>query len=158
RSQPLPAPVHWRLTPTAGHLRRERGVLFSPPHYCRRPVFGGAEKSTCAGGGGGWARLRMGERGGGLEGGWWWMHRGCRIAVYVLALVLFAAVPVFAQLPTATILGSVKDPSGALVTTALVTVQNVDTGTSRSIPTDETGAYRLAALPVGHYDLKVEAP
>jgi len=83
---------------------------------------------------------------------------GCRIAVWVLAVVLFAAVPVFAQLPTATILGSVKDPSGALVAGASVTVQNVDTGTSRSISTDESGAYRLVALPVGHYDLKVEAP
>jgi hypothetical protein len=83
---------------------------------------------------------------------------GCRIALWVLALVLLAAVPVFAQLPTATILGSVKDPSGALVAGASVTVRNVDTGVSRSIPTDETGAYRLVALPVGHYDLKVEAP
>jgi hypothetical protein len=39
-----------------------------------------------------------------------------------------------------------------------VTAQNVETGTSRSTLTDETGAYRLAALPVGHYDLRVELP
>src|SRR5436309_11641358 len=82
---------------------------------------------------------------------------GCRVAVFVLGLVLFvAAVPVFAQLPTGTILGTVKDASGALVPGATVTAQNVETGTSRSTLTNETGAYRLAALPVGHYDLRVE--
>src|SRR5437773_5210151 len=91
---------------------------------------------------------------GGEFGGVRW---GCRVAVFVLGLVLFvAAVPVFAQLPTGTILGTVKDASGALVPGAMVTAQNVETGTSRSISTDETGGYRLAALPVGHYDLRVE--
>src|SRR5256886_6334933 len=85
------------------------------------------------------------------------VRRDCRIGVFVLGLVLFvAAVPVFAQLPTGTILGTVKDASGALVPGATVTAQNVETGTSRSILTDETGAYRLAALPVGRYDLRVE--
>src|SRR5437016_2419821 len=81
------------------------------------------------------------------------MSRECRLTVFVLGLVLLAAaVPVFAQLPTGTILGTVKDPSGALVVGANITAQNVETGTSRSISTDDTGAYRLAALPVGHYD------
>src|SRR5437016_10777309 len=85
------------------------------------------------------------------------LRRGRRVAVFVLGLVLFvAAVPVFAQLPTGTILGTVKDASGALVPGAMVTAQNVETGTSRSTLTNETGAYRLAALPVGHYDLRVE--
>jgi len=83
---------------------------------------------------------------------------GCRVALFVLGLVLFvAAVPVFAQLPTGTILGTVKDPSGAVVPRANITVQNAETGRSRSILTDETGDYRLSAMPAGHYDLKVEA-
>jgi hypothetical protein len=77
---------------------------------------------------------------------------GCRVAVFVLGLV-----PVFAQLPTGTILGTVKDPSGAVVLGATISAQNVDTGTSRSIASDGSGAYRLTALPVGHYDLRVEA-
>jgi len=74
-----------------------------------------------------------------------------------MVLVLFvAAVPAFAQLPTGTILGTVKDASGALIPGAAVTAQNLETGASRSTLTNETGAYRLAALPVGHYDLRVE--
>ena len=72
-------------------------------------------------------------------------------------LLIVAAIPVFAQAPTGTILGIVKDPSGAVIAGATVTAQNLETGTSRSIPTDETGSFRLAALPVGHYDLKAEA-
>ena len=83
---------------------------------------------------------------------------GSRIAVFALGLLVsVVAVPVFAQLPTATILGTVKDSSGALVPGASVTARNSETGASRSISTDETGAYRLAALPVGHYDLRVES-
>src|SRR2546428_13998816 len=74
-----------------------------------------------------------------------------------MALVLLvAAIPGFAQLPTGTILGTVKDASGALVPGAAVTAQNLETGTSRSTLTNETGADRLAALPVGRYDLRVE--
>ena len=70
---------------------------------------------------------------------------GYRVAVFVVGLVLFvAAVPSFAQLPTGTILGTVKDASGAIVPGATVTAQNVETGTSRSASTNETGAYRLA--------------
>src|SRR5437773_10486903 len=89
-----------------------------------------------------------------VSGGVRW---GCRVAVFVLGLVLFvAAVPVFAQLPTGTILGTVKDASGALVPGAMVTAQNVETGTSRSISTDETGGVRFAVAPVRHYDLRVE--
>jgi hypothetical protein len=75
----------------------------------------------------------------------------------VLGLILFVAVPVFAQLPIGTILGTVKDPSGALIVGAAVTAQNLETGTSRSVSTDASGSYRLAALPVGHYDLRVES-
>src|SRR5258708_37678218 len=83
---------------------------------------------------------------------------GCRAALPAVGLILFAAVPVLAQLPPGTILGTVKDPSGAVVPRASIVARNADTGTSRSISTDEAGVYRLAALPVGHYDLRGEAP
>jgi outer membrane receptor protein involved in Fe transport len=85
------------------------------------------------------------------------VRRGSRLAVFAGAVVLFvAAVPVFAQLPTGTILGTVRDTSGALVPGAMVTALNLETGISRSTSTNETGGYRLAALPVGQYDLRVE--
>ena len=46
-----------------------------------------------------------------------------------------------AQLPTGTILGVVKDPSGAVVPGAKITAVNTDTGQSRTVTTEADGAY-----------------
>jgi carboxypeptidase family protein len=86
------------------------------------------------------------------------VRRGSRLGVLFILLAPFcAAVPAFAQLPTGTFLGTVKDSSGALVPGANVTAREQETGTSRSIATDSSGEYRLAGLPPGHYDLTVDA-
>ncbi|MBI2817200.1 MAG: TonB-dependent receptor [Acidobacteria bacterium] len=61
-----------------------------------------------------------------------------------------------AQLPTATILGVVRDSSGAVVPQANVTARNVDTGQTRTVVTAADGSYRLPSLPVGNYELRVE--
>ncbi len=56
------------------------------------------------------------------------------------------------------ILGIVKDPSGATVTGAQVTLRNSDTGLSRKITTDSAGSFEFLAVPVGeHYAVDVEA-
>jgi hypothetical protein len=54
-----------------------------------------------------------------------------------------ASATIFAQLPTATILGVVKDTSGGVVPGVKVTVRNVDTSQSRTVTTDADGSYRL---------------
>jgi hypothetical protein len=64
-------------------------------------------------------------------------------------------VPAIAQLPTATLLGTVTDEQGAVVAAASVTARNTDTGLSRAITTDAGGAYRFNALPIGNYELLV---
>jgi hypothetical protein len=70
-------------------------------------------------------------------------------------LLFLAAVSAWAQ-PTATILGHVTDPSGAVVTTANVTARNADTGLERSTMTSDTGDYELPLLPItGTYTLSV---
>src|SRR5439155_19347476 len=99
------------------------------------------------------AKMREVKLMGGVFGHVRW---GYRVGLFAMALVLLvAAIPGLAQLPTGTILGTVMDASGALVPGAAVTAQNVETGTSRSALANETGAYRLAALPVGRYALRV---
>jgi hypothetical protein len=71
-------------------------------------------------------------------------------------LLVLAVVSVgLAQLPTATVLGIVKDASGAVVPAATVTARNVDTGQSRSDTTGADGSYRFSALPVGNYEVRV---
>src|ERR1700688_1987641 len=74
----------------------------------------------------------------------------------ILAVALFAALPVLAQLPTGSILGTVKDSSGAAIPGATVTVRNTDTAATRTATTENDGSYRLAALQTGHYELRAE--
>jgi len=64
----------------------------------------------------------------------------------------------FAQLPTGTILGSVRDATGAVLPGASITLRNANTGATRTVLTSETGAYRVPALTVGRYDITVELP
>ena len=58
---------------------------------------------------------------------------------------------------TGTILGVVKDSSGAVVPGAKVTARETDTGATRTVTTGNDGAYRFDALAVGTYSVTVEA-
>ncbi len=52
-----------------------------------------------------------------------------------------------------TLWGSVTDSSGAAVAGAAVTVINLETGSSRSLVTDDAGRFNATALIVGHYEV-----
>ncbi|MBI4887617.1 MAG: TonB-dependent receptor [Acidobacteria bacterium] len=80
-------------------------------------------------------------------------HRAVTTPLAVLLVALLAA-PLFAQ-STATIVGVVRD-SGGVLPGATVTVRNVDTGLTRSVPTGADGAFRFPALPVGPYEIRAE--
>ncbi len=58
---------------------------------------------------------------------------------------------------TATLQGTVSDPSGAVVAGAKITVRNQATGVDRVTQTDDNGIYQVAALPVGVYRVEVQA-
>ncbi len=73
-----------------------------------------------------------------------------------LALMLFAAVPIFAQTANARIEGLVTDNTGAALPGATVTTTNVGTNAMRVDVTDTKGAYSVPALPVGNYRVQVE--
>lgn len=53
--------------------------------------------------------------------------------------------------------GRVLDPSGAVVTAAVVSITNTETGSSRSAVTNDSGLFVFANLPVGFYEMKVDA-
>ncbi len=55
------------------------------------------------------------------------------------------------------ILGTVTDPSGSPVAEAIVRVTNVGTGFTQSSATTASGLYRFNVLPLGEYEVKVEA-
>jgi carboxypeptidase family protein/TonB-dependent receptor-like protein len=80
---------------------------------------------------------------------------------YLLAFVLvfIAALSLFGQASAINgqIEGTVTDPSGAVVPGATITVENVNTGFTRSLKTDESGFFRIPVLPLGTYTLKASA-
>src|SRR6266852_2050545 len=79
-----------------------------------------------------------------------------KLAGGVIALLLMlGAIPALAQ-STGTILGVVKDTSGAVVPEANITILNAETGLSRTVATGVDGAYRAPALPVGRYTERIE--
>ena len=80
------------------------------------------------------------------------------ILLCVLVCVLaFVPDALFAQ-DTAAITGTVTDSSGAAVTGAQVTIASPEHGLDRTVPSNASGDYLFAALPIGSYDLTVAAP
>ena len=80
-----------------------------------------------------------------------------RIILCVAAVLILTAIPAAAQLPTGTILGNVKDSSGASIPGAMVTLRNTDTNLTKTATTEADGSYRFPELPVGHYEIRAEA-
>lgn len=62
-----------------------------------------------------------------------------------------------AQSTTASISGTVSDEQQAVVPSASVTVRNTDTGLSRTNQTDSEGRFNFVNLPIGAYEVTVEA-
>src|SRR5206468_1033589 len=81
-------------------------------------------------------------------------------AVLTPVLVLLGALlsPTVRSQSEASISGTVSDSSGAPIAAAIVTIRNTETGSERSVSTDQAGRYNVPSLPVGIYDLKAEKP
>ena len=77
---------------------------------------------------------------------------GGRFPTVLLALLAFSFVSAGAQV-SANLSGRVTDPSGAAVPSASVTATDIDTGTSRTTLTNQSGQYELFELPIGHYEV-----
>jgi Carboxypeptidase regulatory-like domain len=60
------------------------------------------------------------------------------------------------QQATAQLLGTVKDPSGAVVSGAKVSLKNVGTDTVHTTKTDKDGGYLFTLVPIGAYEVSVE--
>jgi hypothetical protein len=78
------------------------------------------------------------------------------VLVFSLAAVAFSATGAMAQGATATIRGTVQDPTGGVLPGATITVTNAGTKSVQSAVSDDRGQYLLAGLFPGNYDLKVE--
>jgi hypothetical protein len=72
-----------------------------------------------------------------------------------VAFVIMAVASLAAQTFRGTVLGTVTDPTGALVAGAQVKVRNGSTGLERATVTSSDGSYSVPELPIGTYDVTV---
>ena len=82
--------------------------------------------------------------------------KGC--VVLLLVLLVVSATFVSAQTFRGTILGTVSDTSGAVISGATVKVRNIATGLERTTETTAEGNYSIAELPIGTYSVTVTQP
>ncbi len=76
----------------------------------------------------------------------------------LFALLSFGAFKAFPQAETGQIIGTVADPSGAVVPGAIVTVRSVATGTARVQTTGDAGTFTFPNLQPDAYEVSVTAP
>jgi Carboxypeptidase regulatory-like domain/TonB dependent receptor/TonB-dependent Receptor Plug Domain len=81
--------------------------------------------------------------------------QACLVALLLLAS---AATSAFAQITSATISGTVKDQTEAVLPGVDIVVRNVDTGLTRSVVTDEGGHFTIPGLPPGSYETRASLP
>jgi hypothetical protein len=77
--------------------------------------------------------------------------------LFSLLIVFTASSTAFAQFDTATVLGTVHDPNGAVVANATVTLRNTATGITATTRTDENGNFNFFNVKIGRYQVSAEA-
>ncbi len=77
--------------------------------------------------------------------------------LFAAAIVLIVPRRLFSQAITAKVVGTVTDPSGAVVPNAKVGIRSEQTNQVRSAASDALGNYEFSFLPIGPYTLAVEA-
>ena len=88
--------------------------------------------------------------------------RSCKMAVGIWATVafvftLFVAGHAYAQVAGATLTGTVKDSSGAVIPNAQVAITDVATGITRTASAGSSGSYTAPNLLPGTYEIRVTA-
>ena len=79
------------------------------------------------------------------------------VRVSILTLLVFALGMSVWAVTGGSISGTLRDPSGAVVPDASVTLQNIDLATTYHATTDAQGFYSFPSVPVGRYQLIVDA-
>ena len=75
---------------------------------------------------------------------------------FILAAILFPAARLSGQAITGTVVGTVSDATGAVVSSAKVTARNVATGMTLSTTTGSEGNYTIPNVPSGTYDISAQ--
>jgi len=76
-------------------------------------------------------------------------------SVVALLFVYTSGLAAVAQVSTASVTGTVSDPSGATIVGAELTLRNLATGIERKTMTNGAGTYNFDFIPIGNYSLNV---
>ncbi len=79
-------------------------------------------------------------------------------ATLAFLIVTLSAMVSAQSLTQGNVLGTVTDPSGAVVSGATVTLKNESTGATQTRTTNNSGFYEFALIPPGSYTLSITAP
>jgi Carboxypeptidase regulatory-like domain len=82
---------------------------------------------------------------------------GIYFAMVLGILAALSSGQALAQLSSASVNGVVRDPSGAVVPKAQVTLRNVDTSVVHNTATNDSGAYTFTSITPGRYVIEVDA-
>src|SRR5579862_847777 len=80
-----------------------------------------------------------------------------KVVVLISAFLLAFSITAWGQEETR-IVGTVTDSTGAVIPGAKVTVSNSEKGFNRQLTSDSAGYYAASPLPIGNYEITVEAP
>ena len=78
--------------------------------------------------------------------------------IFLVLAIVNISVFTNAQSTTGSITGVVTDEQQAAIPNATVTARNTETGFSRTLQTNDEGRYNFVNLPIGSYEVSVEAP
>ena len=80
-----------------------------------------------------------------------------RLRSLLVLCLLVVGLSFAASAQTATVVGTVTDPSGSVVPNVTITATHVETGRVRTTKASDAGQYLFADIPIGHYSIKAEA-
>lgn len=79
-------------------------------------------------------------------------------ASFLPACLFLAAAAAFSQSDRGTMTGTISDPAGAVIASAVVEARNIETGATYPVESSATGNYTIPQLPAGTYELTVAVP
>ena len=79
------------------------------------------------------------------------------LAAVMACLLILNSASLFAQFETASVLGYVRDTSGAALASATVSLVNQETKLVVTVKTDAAGAYEFPDVKVGEYQITAGA-
>jgi hypothetical protein len=84
-------------------------------------------------------------------------RRSFMIVLIAAAIACLSCAPLVAQVTSGTIFGTVKDPTGAMVKGATVTISDPSNGLTRTVTTSDSGGFSAPGLYPGTYTITIEA-